>query len=144
MKVRMRFYTRINEQGCVETACIVWYEDKVGGGVFMGNSIQHPNDKHDEYLGRKLAFRQALKSVEGENYRHALRHHFKCHYKPESDRQKGFPTHFDGFPIDPPNKESNCVGKDLNLRLRKITANTNKIINAIKDIDRLMGGGCES
>ena len=182
MKIKMKFYTMINEKGCVETCC---YLDIGDGFEYFGTSKQNPLDKHNEHIGNRTALIELL-TGESDSFTRKNRleiwQHFHEHYKPESDRQKGFPTHFDGFPIDPPDREKGRylkvkyeyvpvgdgeikpdpidrgyeadsmrlmvhdkhVGKDLDLRLRKIATHTTNITNAIKEIDRLMGGGDEN
>ena len=183
MKVRMRFYTRINEKGCVETICTCRLgKEPCLLTSFAGISKQNPMDTHNEYTGKLVAFKKMLAGIADRETRAQAGKHFHEHYKPESDRQKGFPTHFDGFPIDPPDREKGRylkvkyeyvpvgdgeikpdpidkgyeadsmrlmvhdkhVGKDLDLRLRKIATHTTNITNAIKEIDRLMGGGDEN
>ena len=81
IKVKLRFYTRINEKDCVETCCIVMFKDDRGEGNFFGNSVQHPNDTNVEYIGRKVALKRTLESVMGKRYRTEIWKYFHKHYK---------------------------------------------------------------
>jgi len=78
--VFMRFYTRHNEQGCIETACIVKFKGSIDEGTLMGNAKQNPIDGHIEYLGRKVAFSRAMKKVIFKPTRKKLWQYFHKHF----------------------------------------------------------------
>jgi len=99
MKVRMKFYTRINEQGCVETACQLDIGD---GFEYFGTSQQNPLDKQNSHIGNRTALIELLNG-ESDSFTRKSRlkiwQHFHEHYKPKTDKPKGYPTHFDGKKI---------------------------------------------
>ena len=57
MKIDMRFYTRINEHGCVETACHIRFGDDI---LYYGLARQNPLDTHDGHIGRRTALKSIL------------------------------------------------------------------------------------
>jgi hypothetical protein len=135
MKIKMKFYTVINEKGCVETCC---YLDIGDGFEYFGTSKQNPLDKHNEHIGNRTALIELLTGESNSftrNTRLKIWQHFHEHYKPESERLPSTPLF---------RHAEKRIGKDLDLRLRKIATHTTNITNAIKEIDRLMGGGDEN
>ena len=61
MKIKMKFYTRIKSNGCVETLCYL------NTGVMpykrfalLGRARQNPLDTHDGHIGRRTALKSIL------------------------------------------------------------------------------------
>ena len=85
MKIEMmRFYTRKNKQDCIETVCIVKFRGDLDSGTLMGNAIQNPMDRHNEYIGRKVALTRLMKEIQFKTTRELIWQHFHKHFpKPE-------------------------------------------------------------
>jgi len=80
--VFMRFYTRHNGQGCIETACIFKFhsDDYCTGRTFTGNANQHPADHHVGYIGKKVAFARTLEMIRTKDQRRGLWQYFHKHF----------------------------------------------------------------
>ena len=69
MKIEMRFYTRINEGGILETACYLvclvsrkkWFSSKVVKIATVGLSRKNPKDVTDSHIGNRVALNRAMK-----------------------------------------------------------------------------------
>jgi len=61
MKVKsMKFYTRINSQKCIETACILTLRNDKLHLTASGESKCNPKDINNEYAGKKIAVSRAI------------------------------------------------------------------------------------
>jgi len=80
MKIKMRFYTRIRSNGCVETLC--YLQTTVTKEVIRaGIARQNPLDTHSEYMGRKTALKNLLSaSLLPRGMRKPIWEHFHEHY----------------------------------------------------------------
>ena len=61
MKItQMKFYTRVNENGCTETACIIKANHEKKSFTLTGESKRNPKDINNEYIGKKVAVKRAI------------------------------------------------------------------------------------
>jgi hypothetical protein len=81
----MRFYTRVNEQNCIETFCCI----RTGKIAIVGNSKQNPQDEHNEYIGRKVAVTRAINSQSSKEHRTQLWQYFHKHYPKPTGKPQG-------------------------------------------------------
>ena len=81
----MRFYTRTNEQGCIETACVLRISENKTNYSSIGIAKQNPIDKHNEYIGRKTAITKSILRFKKKDNRRLIWQYFHDNFpKPET------------------------------------------------------------
>ena len=72
----MKFYTRINSQKCIETACILTLSNGKLHGTASGESKCNPKDINNEYVGKKIAASRAISKFKTKFIREAAWNYF--------------------------------------------------------------------